>query len=83
MKTHSMIAFFSAEALTLSKTNGNKLKGECVYVWKRERKRETPAPHEARDRHEYLMPLAVAEVTAISTSVLPAIHSQLLHYWHN
>lgn len=54
------------------------MKGECVYVCVHERereKRETPALHEVSDSHEYLTPLAVAEVTAISTSVLP--------YWHN
>lgn len=42
-----------------------------VFVRERERRRETSALHEVSDRHEYLMPLAVAEVTAISTSALP------------
>lgn len=54
-----------------------------VFVRERERRRETPALHEVSDRHEYLMPLAVAEVTAISASALPRIRSQLLPYWHN
>lgn len=54
-------------------------KGPCLDTSAEPRLKRTGESVEERDKHEYLMPLAVAEVTAIRASV----HSQLPYYWHD